>query len=82
VIRVTLVDGDRFFLHSVAPGPGQGFVTLQPHPERYADMLTTDRGPVPPRAVVVRQSAVVKVELLAKPPRGTRSLVTFPLSRA
>jgi PII-like signaling protein len=81
VVRVTLVDGDSFFLHSVVPGPGQDFVTLQPHPERYADMLASDGGPVPPRALVVRQSAIVKVELLAKAPRGTRSLVTFPLSR-
>jgi PII-like signaling protein len=75
VVRVALADGERFFLHSAQAGPGEEFVTLHPHPERYA-------GPVPSRALVVPVRAIAKVELMAKPPRGTRSLVTFQPPRS
>jgi PII-like signaling protein len=80
VVQVTLADGERFFLWAIEPGPGERFLTLYPHPERYDEMLDTSRGPVPPRAVIVPQSGIAKLEVLTKPPRGTRSLVTLRLS--
>jgi hypothetical protein len=76
VVRLTLADGERFFLYAVEPGPGDGFVTLHPHPERYDEMRATRAGErVPPRALAVPLSSIVKVELLSRPPRGTRALV-------
>jgi hypothetical protein len=76
-VRVTLADGERFFLHSIEPGPGDDCLTLHPHPERHADAVPTSAGPLPPRALVVPRASIVKIELLTKPPRGTRSLVTL-----
>jgi hypothetical protein len=38
-------------------------------------MLATADGAHPPRALVVPLPATVKLELLARPPRGTRALV-------
>jgi hypothetical protein len=53
-------------------------VTLHPHPERYDEMLpTADGARIPPRALVVPLSAIAKLELLARPPRGTRALVAL-----
>jgi PII-like signaling protein len=76
VVRLTLADEERFFLYAVEPGPGDGFVTLHPHPERYDEMRATRAGErVPPRAIVVPLSSIVKVELMSRPPRGTRALV-------
>jgi len=76
VIRITLADGEQFFLHAVEPGPGAGFVTLHPHPDRYDEMLVTAEGNrVPPRTLVVPLSSIAKLELMARPPRGTRALV-------
>jgi PII-like signaling protein len=79
VVRVTLADGERFFLYAIEPGPGREFLTLYPHPERYEELLETGSGRVPPRAVVVPQASIAKIELLTRPPRGTRSLVTLRL---
>ena len=79
VVRVTLADGERFFLYAIEPGPGREFLTLYPHPEHYEQMLETSSGRVPPRAVIVPQGAIAKLELLPRPPRGTRSLVTLRL---
>jgi PII-like signaling protein len=75
VLRVTLVDGERFYLWRAAGGPGPGNVTLVPHPERYDELVGA--GGDAPRAVVVPERSIVKLELLARPPRGTRSLVAF-----
>ncbi|MBV9195865.1 MAG: DUF190 domain-containing protein [Solirubrobacterales bacterium] len=80
VVRVTLADGERFFLYALEPGPGENFVTLHPHPERYAELVPTDQGRVPPRALIVPRDAIVKMELLVKPPRGTRSLVSLDMA--
>jgi PII-like signaling protein len=77
VVRITLADDERFFLYAIEPGPGDDFLTLHPHPERHGDAVQTSAGPVPPRAVVVPRTSIVKIELLTKPPRGTRSLVTL-----
>jgi hypothetical protein len=78
LVRVTLVDGDRFFLASLEEHPGDGFVTLFPHPEHYEDMLLGERGNMlAPRVLVVPRQSILKMELLATTPRGTRSLVGF-----
>jgi PII-like signaling protein len=77
VVRVTLTDGESFLLWSAAGGPGAGFVTLVPHPERYDDLVPTDGDLLAPRAVIVPERAILKVELLTRAPRGARSLVLF-----
>jgi PII-like signaling protein len=76
VVRITLADGDRFFLYAVEPGPGDELVTLYPHPERYDEMVPSPHGErIPPRALAVPPSSIAKVELMARPPRGTRALL-------
>ena len=80
LVRVTLADGEQFFLASLEAGPGEGFVTLYPHPERVADLMAGDSDDlVVPRALVVPLSGIARVELLAHVPRGTRSDVGFSL---
>jgi PII-like signaling protein len=80
LVRVTLADGEQLFLAALEPRPGHGFVTLHPHPERAADLVTTrDRSVMVPRSVVVPLSAIAKVELLRHVPRGARSNVAFIL---
>ena len=78
LVRVTLADGEQFFLASLDPRPGDGFVTLSPHPQRAADLVTGTDGAVRvPRSVVVPLSSIRKVELLTHIPRGMRSNVGF-----
>jgi PII-like signaling protein len=70
LVRVTLADGEQFFLAALEPRPGDGFVTLHPHPDRAAGTEG---------AVVVPLAGIAKVEMLAHVPRGTRSDVGFLL---
>lgn len=78
VVRVTLDDGERFFLYAVEPGPGVDFVTLHPHSERYRDMIAPAEGErLPPRALIVPLIAIAKLELRTRPPRGMRALLAF-----
>ena len=80
LVRVTLADGERFFLAALEPRPGDGFVTLSPHPQQAADLVAGTEGAVMvPRSVVVPLSGIRKVELLTHVPRGTRSNVGFLL---
>jgi hypothetical protein len=73
LVRVTLADSEQFFLASLEPLPGDGFVTLYPHPEQAADLVAgTEGGVMVPRSVVVPLSGISKVELLTHVPRGTR----------
>ncbi len=82
LVRVTLSDGEQFFLASLDERPGEGLVTLYPHPERYEEMIEAEPGGVlSPRAVIVSPGSIVKLELLADAPRGTRSLVGYRLPR-
>lgn len=82
LVRVTLVDGERFFLASLEEHPGDGFVTLRPHPEHYGDMVQGERGDMlVPRVLVVPRQSIQKMELLASTPRGTRSLMGFRLPK-
>ena len=77
---MTLADGEQFFLASLEPRPGDGFVTLHPHPQQVADLVAGADGAVMvPRSVVVPLSGIRKVELLTHVPRGTRSNVGFLL---
>jgi PII-like signaling protein len=80
LVRVTLADGEQFFLAWLEPRPGDGFVTLHPHPEKVADLVTGPHGAVMvPRSIVVPLSGIRTVELLTHVPRGTRSNVGFLL---
>jgi PII-like signaling protein len=81
LVRVTLADGETFFLAFLEPRPGDGFVTLYPHPRQVADLVAGTEGTVMvPRSVVVPLSNIAKVELLTHVPRGTRSDVGFLLT--
>jgi PII-like signaling protein len=80
LVRVTLTDGEQFFLAALEPRPGVGFVTLYPHPKQAADLTAgRERSVLVPRSVVVPLSGITKVELLTHVPRGTRSNVGFLL---
>jgi hypothetical protein len=80
LVRVTLADGEQFFLAALEPRPGDGFVTLQPHPEQASDLVLGRAGSVMvPRSVIVPLSAITKVEMLTHVPRGVRSNVGFLL---
>jgi hypothetical protein len=77
---VTLADGEQFFLASLGGRPGDGFVTLHPHPEQVGDLVVGADGAFKvPRSVIVPLVSIHKVELLAHVPRGTRSTVGFIL---
>jgi PII-like signaling protein len=79
-VRVTLADGEQFFLASLSAQPGDGFITLYPHPERADDLVVgADGGVMVPRSVIVSLVSIHKVELLTRTPRGTRSTVGFIL---
>jgi hypothetical protein len=81
-VRVTLADNEQFFLASLEPLPGDGFVTLYPYPKQAADLVAgTEGGVMVPRSVVVPLSGISKVELLTHVPHGTRSNVGFLLPR-
>ena len=83
LVRVTLTDGETFFLAALEPRPGHGFVTLYPHPHAAGELVPAADGRVSvPRSVVVSLASIAKVELLARVPRGTRSDVGFALESA
>ena len=83
LVRVTLADGEQFFLAALEPRPGGGFVTLHPHPPRVSDLAPGDGGALlVPRTLVVSLSSITKVELLHHVPRGARSNVGFALPGA
>ena len=83
LVRVTLVGGEQFYLSALDPRPGDGFVTLHPHPERAADLVAGGgRSVFVPRSLIVPLSGIRKVELLTHVPRGTRSNVGFLLPPA
>lgn len=83
-VRVSLVDGEEFFLAQAEPSPGGGFVTLYPHPKRHAEVVRGTEGEdLSARALVIPLTSIRKIELLPKVPRGARSLVVFdPWARA
>jgi PII-like signaling protein len=78
LVRVTLADGEQFFLASLDPRPGDGFVTLYPHPDQATELVAGSEGvAMVPRSVIVPLSGIRKVELLTHVPRGVRSNVGF-----
>jgi PII-like signaling protein len=83
LVRVSLSDGEQFLLASLDPRPGDGFVTLHPHPAQTADLMPGSAGSVMvPRSVVVPLSGIAKIELLTHVPRGARSEAGFLLGDA
>jgi len=80
LVRVTLDDGEQFFLASLEPRPGDGFVTLHPHPQQVSDLVAGPEGALTvPRSIVVPLSGIRKIELLIHVPRGTRSNIGYLL---
>src|SRR3954454_10119744 len=80
LVRVTLADGEQFFLAYLEARPGDGFVTLYPHPDQADDLVVGAGGAfMVPRSVIVPLLSIRKIELLAHVPRGTRSTVGFIL---
>jgi len=69
-VKVTLVDGESFFLSNARPAPGHGLVILYPYPPGMTTDLPTgeDGYPVMPRVLIVAPAAVAKIELMAEPP--------------
>ena len=69
-VKVTLVDGESFFLSNARPGPGHDLVILYPYPPGMtADLPIGEDGyPVMPGVLIVAPSAVAKIELMAEPP--------------
>ena len=83
LVRVTLADGEQFYLSALEPRPGDGFVTLHPHPEQAAELVPGAEGSVlVPRSLIVPLTGLRKVELLTHVPRGMRSNVGFLLPDA
>jgi len=69
-VKVTLVDGESFFLSNVRPAPRHDLVVLYPYPPGMTTDLTIgeDGYPVMPRVLIVSPGAVAKIELMAEPP--------------
>lgn len=68
LVRVTLDDGEQFFLQAMTPGPGDDFATFsvyQPNEEMT-------------RLVVLHLDAIRKVELLTEPPSAAEQGFVFP----
>lgn len=77
-VRVSLVDGEEFFLAHAEASPGGGFVTLYPHSRRHSDLVQGAGGQaLPARGLVIPLTSIGKIELLPKVPRGARSLMVF-----
>jgi len=69
-VKVTLIDGESFFLSNARPAPGHGLVIMYPYPPGMTTDLPMgeDGYPVMPRVLLVAPSAVAKIELMAEPP--------------
>ncbi|MGZ4281395.1 MAG: hypothetical protein ACXVQ4_04800 [Gaiellaceae bacterium] len=69
-VKVTLVDGESFFLSNARPAPGHGLVIMYPYPPGMSTDLPMgeDGYPVMPRVLLVAPGAVSKIELMAEPP--------------
>ena len=69
-VKVTLVDGESFFLSNARPAPKHDLVVLYPYPPGMTTDLPVgeDGYPVMPRVLIVSPGAVAKIELMAEPP--------------
>ena len=67
LVRVTLDDGEQFFLQAMTPGPGDDFASFSVYQPN--DEMT--------RLVVLHLDAIRKVELLKEPPSGTEQAFVF-----
>lgn len=66
LVRLTLDDGDEFFLQAMTPGPGDDFATFSVY---EADGES--------RLVVLHLDAIRKVEILSKPPSAREEAFLF-----
>jgi hypothetical protein len=69
LVRLTLEDGEQFFLQAMTPGPGDDFAT-------FSVYEASDET----RVVVLHLDAIRKVELLSEPPSGSEKAFGFPSS--
>jgi hypothetical protein len=70
LVRVTLDDGEQFFLQAMKPGPGDDFATFSVYQPN--EQVT--------RLVVLHLDAIRRVELLTEPPSATEQGFVFPSS--
>ena len=70
LVRVTLDDGEQFFLQAMTPGPGDDFATFSIY--EPGDEMT--------RLVVLHLDAIKKVEMLRTAPSVTEETFVFPSS--
>jgi hypothetical protein len=70
LVRVTLDDGEQFFLQAMTPGPGDDFATFSVY--EPSDEMT--------RLVVLHLDAIRKVEMLRRPPSVTEESFVFHAS--
>jgi hypothetical protein len=66
LVRVTLDDGEQFFLQAMTPGPGDDFVTFSVYEPSDETGL-----------VVLHLDAIRKVEMLRTPPNATEETFVF-----
>jgi hypothetical protein len=66
LVRMTLDDGEQFFLEAMTPGPADDFVTFSV----YESSEET-------RLIVLHLDAIRKVEVLSKPPSGREKAFVF-----
>jgi hypothetical protein len=69
-VRLSLTDGESFFLSNARPAPGEELLILYPYPPGMTTDLPVgeDGYPVMPRVVIVSPQAIAKIELMAVPP--------------
>jgi hypothetical protein len=67
LVRVTLDDGEQFFLQAMTPGPGDDFATFSVY--EPSDEMT--------RMVVIHLDAIRKVEMLRRAPTVTEETFVF-----
>jgi hypothetical protein len=67
LVRVTLDDGEQFFLQAMKSGPGDEFVTFEVY----------DSGDEDTRTVILRLDAIRKIETLQRPSSGKEKEFVF-----
>jgi hypothetical protein len=73
VVKLTLADGDSFYVMKAEAGPGEHFVTLSPYPPRRSiaeEMVNVEEELLPetPTICVVRPEFIEKIEVLVDAP--------------
>jgi hypothetical protein len=79
VVRITLYDGSHVFVHRLAAGPGDGYITISVYPddpEKEMVKNPDENGfPQTPTVMMVPFETIIGIELRTEPP--SRSLMGF-----